>query len=587
MPTIRGNGPQSVYVCFDGKIEPLDRLKAQNLPNSRWNKSRNGWLCRSSLRNLERIVHGWPNATWDDEAYETLHNARDNKDKRDKLVATKQVDESQLQGFPFKTEPWPHQKQAMLLGRDMPYFAYLMDQGTGKTKVALDDIAYNWIERRIEAALILCPNSIKTNWVAWPHMVEGNWLDAVDTHMSDVVPVEKAVWISNGKKADKKCWNDFEHYLNNRTNDNLIVMVVNYEALTVPRVFDFLDSFVQTFKTMIVCDESTYIKTPGASRTRAAQKLRDNCSIARIMTGTPIIKRPIDAFSQFRFLDEDVLGYGSFYAFRNRYCNMGGWENKQIVSYKNLDELSDKIASCSFRVMLKDCLDVPDKIYLPTRYVTMSKPQLKAYSTMLKDFYAEHDSGTVEARIVLTQQMRLQEITGGYLPIVDELGERIGTQELVDPKHNPKFKEVMELLDGQEGQYIIWSCFHSEIDGMKSLLDNVEVFDGRVSEDDRLRIRQEFKEGKISGIIANATAGGMGIDEFKVADLSIYLSNQNGNTEGRMQSEARTYRAGMTHACRFVDVLASNSVDIKIRRMIDSDVTLSQTIMRDGVRSVL
>ena len=591
MTSVRGNGPQSVVVTFEDENQ-LDRLRASSLPNSRYNKKEKGWVCRASYRNLDRIRRLWEDASWDKEAQATWQRLSDNKESRERLVNNKEVNFADLDTFPFKTLPWDNQKTALLLGRNMPYFAYLMDQGTGKTKLLLDDAAHNYMEGRIDALLVLAPNSVKTNWVMWDHMLEeGDTPDAVDTHMSEVVPVRKAVWISASRKDDKREWGEFEDYLSCRTDKNLIILTVNYDAITLPRVFDFLEEFVKEFRTMICCDESTYIKTPGSKRTKAALKLRRHCPVARIMTGTPIIKRPVDAFAQFMFLDEDVLGFNSFYSFRNRYCVMGGYEFKQVVAYKNLDELSDKIASCSYRVMLQDCLDIPPKIYLPDRIVNMSKAQLKAYSTMRKDMFAEHPKGEVVATIALTQQMRLQEITGGYLPIIDEVtGERVGTQELVDPKNNPKFKEVLELVENSQ-QFIIWSCFHGEIDGLQVLLEaegyKVAVFDGRVDDRDKLRIRKDYQNGKYDGVIANAQAGGMGIDEFKVADLSVYVSNQNGGTEGRMQSEARTFRGGMEHSCRFADVMVSNSVDIKIRRMIDKDVTLSQQIMKDGLGGLL
>jgi hypothetical protein len=606
MPTIRAEGPRSIRIVFEGPVDELDRLKASNIPNSRWSQRANGWLCPASFLNFTRIEKCWPNALWERDAGDMRGRAEIAHATRQQMLTSKEVDFQELEGFPFKDpQPWDHQKRALLLGRDCDEFAYLMDQGTGKTRVLLDDAAYNYMEDRIDALLVLSPNSVKTNWVAWGEV------DAVDKHMAEIVPVEAAVWISQSNAEEKRYWKAFEDYLVKRAagsdEKKLLILSVNYDAIHIPRVFDFLMAFVKQFRTMIGADESTKLKNMGSKRTKAAIKIRQECVKARIMTGTPIIKRPEDAYAQFFFLNPDILGYNSFYSFRNRYCIVetghaaGGHSFKHVTGYKNLDELSDKIASVSYRVIKKShpdqtgpeyCLDLPPKIYMAPRYVTMTKEQGQAYKTMLKDMYAVHESGVVEARIVLTQQMRLQEITGGYLPIIEaETGRRTGTQELVAPRKNPKFVEALEMVGGNSGQFIIWSCFTAEIDGMVSVLQEagyrIAIFDGRANDREKLAIRKDFERGDYDGIVAIPSAGGLGVDEFKVATLSVYISNQAGDTEGRVQSEDRNHRGGMGASISYCDIMVHNSVDTKIRRMIDRDITLSQSIMKDGIKEHL
>lgn len=594
---------RSVRIAFEGPVDELDRLKASNIPNTRWSQRANGWLCPATYLNFGRIEKCWPNAIWDVGATELFNKSVLSHAKRQQMLTSKEVDFSDLEGFPFKEPPpWDHQKRAFLLGRDCDEFAYLLDQGTGKSRIVLDDAAYNYMEGNIEALLILAPNSVKTNWIAWGE------IDAVDKHLPDIIPREGAVWISQSNAAEKKQWKEFEDYLETLSQTKLIVLSVNYDAIHLKRVKEFLIEFVKSFKTMIVADESTRIKKMGSRRTKAAIEIRQHCVKARIMTGTPIIKRPEDAYAQFYFLNPDILGYNSFFSFRNRYCVMetgyaAGKSHtfQQVTGYKNLDELSDKIASVSYRVIKKShpdqtgpeyCLDLPPKVYIPPRYVTMTKAQSTAYATMLKDMYAVHDGGVVEARIVLTQQMRLQEITGGYLPIIDPTtGRRTGTQEIVTPDKNPKFQEALELVEGNSGQAIIWSCFTAEIDGMSDVLRKAgyrtAIFDGRANDREKLAIRKEFERGEWDVIVAIPSAGGMGVDEFKVATLSLYISNQAGDTEGRVQSEDRTHRGGMGASISYCDVMVHNSVDTKIRRMIDSDITLSQSIMKDGIKEHL
>jgi len=568
--------------------------KALTLPEKRWHKSKQGWVCKPIFSNMNAIYGIWPDAKWNLDCWELFLTAKHEEELRQKTLDSKEeFDFTLLAKTPFKYEPMIHQMKALLLGRDMPYFAYLMDQGTGKTKVTIDDAAHNYREDRIEAMLVVAPNSVKTNWVMWEcHKEEEGDMDALEDHMAPDIDVVKGVWISQPNRDEKAEWKAFEREITRLVNlpkgtkKPLVVLSVNIDALNVARCYDFLLQFVTAFRTMISVDESTRIKNRSSKRTKAAMKLRAKCPIARILSGTPIIKNPLNSFAQFGFLSADILGYGNFYSFRNRYATMGGFKDKQVMSYKNLDELSDKIASCSYRVLKKDCLDLPPQVYKKRR-VTLKPAQLKAYKEMQVQLYTEWKDDRIEAPIVLTQLLLFQEIVGGYLPII-EGGERVGTYELVKPKENPKFSEVIDILaEAGDQQAVIWSRFIPEIDGladyMAGLGMNVRKFYGGTKERDRISIRKAFARGEIDYIVANPAAGGIGIDEFKVAAVSIYLSNDF-DTEKRVQSEDRQHRIGseIHDAITYWDIIAPNTVDVKIIRTMRNDVEISTQVMRDG-----
>jgi SNF2 family DNA or RNA helicase len=574
----------------------LELIKARNIPQRRWNKSKKAWVCRASLTNMDYIMMAWPKGEWSNEAKEAWFDAKAGKDARDRIRDGKNtLDLSLLDHVPFKYHPMEHQKKALLLGRNMPYFAYLMDQGTGKTKVAIDDAAHNWREDRIDAMLVIAPNSVKTNWVMLEcHKEHPDDKDALEDHMAPDVPVVKGVWISQGNKEEKAAWKKFENDISRiaseRTRNSLVVLSVNVDALNVTRCFEFLRAFVNAFRTMIVCDESTRLKNRTSKRTKAAMKLRSPCPVARILSGTPVVKRPLDAFSQFGFLHEDILGFGNFYSFRNHYAIMGGFKDYQILNYKNLDELSESIASCSYRVTKEECLDLPPKVYLKRR-VKMAPTQMKAYKQMTEELLAEWKDDVIEAPIVLTQLLRFQEIVGGYLPMLDEAGERIGTHELVPPSKNPKMQDVMAILDeAGDQQFIIWSRFNAEIEALYELLTKagyrVAKFHGATKERERIAIRKAFARGELDGIVGNQSAGGIGIDEFKAASIIIYFSNSY-DTEQRIQSEDRTHRIGseIHDKITYFDLLIPGTVDVKIVATMRRNVEISTQIMKDGIRS--
>lgn len=582
---IRLNG-KNLAILFP--YDPVVVEMVKGLPERRWMKMPRYWQCKANYANMSYLMASFPDATWDKQSSSLWLEALAMKDKRDE-VAEGDIDLSALDGVLFKKPPMDHQKRALMLARDMPYFAYLMDQGTGKTKVTLDDAAHNWRMDRIDAMLVISPNSVKTNWVmAECHKEHPSDMDAIEDHMPDDVPVIKGVWISSANAQERAEWKAFETAINKAISSprsSLVVLSVNVDALNVARCYEFLLAFTESFRTMIVVDEATKIAKRSSKRTKAAMKLRSNCPIARVLTGTPVTKSPMNAFSIFGFLHEDILGYSNFYSFRNHYCVMGGYMGKMILMYKNMDQLSDSIASCSYRVLKADCLDLPPQVYMKRR-VKLSAPQAKAYAQMVDEMQANWGDDIIEAPIVLTQLLRLQEIVGGYLPIIED-GIRVGKYELIAPEKNPKFCEMLDIIEDADQKFVVWSRFVAEIEAMGKLLTDkgykIGLFYGATAERDRVKMRKAFARGELDGIVSNPAAGGLGIDEFKIAPLSIYVSNSF-DTEARVQSEDRQHRYGsqMHEKITYWDIMCPATVDVKIVRTMRNNVEIAKQVMKDG-----
>lgn len=581
-------------------IFPYDRLlveKVRSMPQRRWNKNKKQWEFNPSLANIEYVQKWFPEAEWENSAEEFLESANLRRMKREEAGKKKNennFDFSILNGTPFKLNPLDHQKKALLLGRDMPYFAYLMDQGTGKTKVVLDDAAYNWRQGNIDGLVVFAPNSVKSNWVdpedTYSLTNNPDDMDEVTKHMAPDVPYNKGAWVSSPNKREKELYKEFK---NNWMKENLLhILVVNIEALHVERVYTEVVDFVLKHNCMIVVDESTKIKNRTAKRTKCAIKLRKNCELARIMSGTPLIKSPLDAFAQFMFLDEDILGFTNYYSFQHHFAQMGGFNGLQVLYYKNLDELKEKIDPISFRVLKSECLKLPPQVYLKRR-VELTRTQADAYSNMrdlmIVDLEEYGHDGNISASIVLTQLLRLQQITGGYLPQLDEAGEPIGSIELVSPEKNPKFKEVLNIIDESGDQkVIIWCRFRQEIAGICKLLSKKNIsyieFHGGISPTERRENRKKFfSDPSIKCTVGNQAAGGLGIDEFKAASIVIYVSNSY-NTEDRIQSEDRAHRIGseVHNLITYHDIIAKSTVDGKIISCLRSNRDISAQILKEG-----
>ena len=596
----------------------LNLAKAQAIPQRRFSKPRKAWLCKAMLTNFVYLREAFPGASWTSAAMELALQAMDRGMRRETTLRTKAGDAEQLLALAekikqenFKTPGMDHQITALAHGRESEAFAYLMDQGTGKTWVDINDSAHNWRRGAIDAAIVLCPNSVKEQWPE--QMLE---------HMPDDIPYHTAVWYSQGTKAELHAWRETEEMIDER--DVMLWLFVNFDALILKRLVQqnarqepgFLQEFARRRRCKVSADESTKIGNRSSARTKAATRLRQDCPMARIMTGTPIIKKPVKGFSQFGFLDPDILGFGSFFAFRNHHCVMGGYKGKQIVDYKNLDELSDKISSCSFRVLKDDCMDLPPRVGgtkdtngFQLRRVVMGDAQRREYKRMTDELIAMIDEpcdrcegrgyvvekgdakkcGTckgkgkyVRVKIALAKITKQQQITSGF--IFDENGE---PHWFTDKP--PKVLEVCNLLEEAGDQsVVIWSAFQPEIDKLTEAVEKMGLthvgYHGRVPQKKRPENKKRFQDGTAQVLIGSTSAGGIGTDLWR-GSVGIYPSCT-ANTEERVQSEDRIHRRGSEIHDRvtYYEVVVPGTVDMKILRIYKEDVSLSQKIMRDGLR---
>lgn len=484
-----------------------------------------------------------------------------------------------------------HQLEALTASKGHAFFAYFMDPGTGKTHTLLKDAWRAYSAGDIDAVLVLSPNNVKDSWVKWDHMMENpDDEDQVTIHLRDhLSQIVKGVWINGATGQSKKCWAEYEDRLDHIQN-KLVFLSVNYEALLGSQFFDFLMAFCEKFRVMIVADESTRIGKPGSKRTKAAIKLRKLCPERRILTGTPIVKSPLKIFSQAKFLDDKALPFKNFYGFRNHFCIMGGFQGKQVLGYKNLEELSSLIEKFSFRKRKSECLELPPQDFRKSR-VYMTPEQTKAYKTMQEEFFVQIKDDEINARIVLAQMTRLQQITGGYIRTKD--GRDL---EIITPDRNPKLLDAFQKIIDAPGQTVVWARFRPELEGLRQLLEahnktnpaekiRVAEFHGGVPEKDRGAIKAGFKRGQYDVILGTKSTGGIGINEFVVADTVIHISGD-ADTEARIQADDRTHRMGseVHDKVTYWDVLVPNTVDVKVLAIMRGDTKISASILKDHWR---
>jgi len=175
----------------------------------------------------------------------------------------------------------------------------------------------------------------------------------------------------------------------------------------------------------------------------------------------------MDIYSQCEFLRPGLLGFESYYAFQGRYAivqrrKMGQAAFQQIVGFRNLDELTRRIDMFSFRVLKKDCLDLPDKIYT-ARYVGMTPDQFQMYEQIRRHAMVLLDSGEMStAPAVITQMLRLQQIMSGHLKTDD------GDMLYFPSK---RMDALEEIINEHDGKAIIWSRFRYDIQQITEMLN--------------------------------------------------------------------------------------------------------------------
>ena len=223
----------------------------------------------------------------------------------------------------------------------------------------------------INFALVIAPKGVYRNWSE----------KEIPQHMPDRIDKDLVVWQTKIKDKDRSV-------LTKPTK--LIVFCMNVEAFSSVRGKKMGEWLAKQFGSngLIAIDESTTIKNYKAKRTKSLVSISKSFKYRRILTGSPVTNSPLDLFSQCQFLGDNILGFDSYYPFQARYAvlnrkNMGAISFNQVVGYKNIDELTQKLNSFSHRVLKEECLDLPEKIYT-SRYVSMTSEQLRMYEEIRK-----------------------------------------------------------------------------------------------------------------------------------------------------------------------------------------------------------
>ena len=478
--------------------------------------------------------------------------------------------------YKFKTIPYKHQQTALDKCGDNKCFGLFMEMGTGKSKVLIDNLGMLFCKGKVNFALIIAPKGVYRNWVE----------KEIPQHLSDSVPYRVIRWVSSANKKQTEEMRSVKD-----TFSGLTIFVMNVEAFSTLKGKNAGEWMAKNYGShgMIVVDESTSIKNHKAKRTKSLIKIAESFDYTRILTGSPVTNSPLDIYAQTEFLRPGLLGFDSYWAFQARYAvtqnvKMGAHSFTQIRGYRNLDDLQWRLDKFSYRVLKKDCLDLPEKTFT-SRYVTLSDKQHDWYQRIKREAMILLDNGDlVTAPAVITQMLRLQQILSGHIKTDDGDVVSIPTKRL---------EAVTDILDESSSKAIIWSRFRHDIVSITSELNkkygtgSAAAYFGDTSDDERNRIVRDFQDpkSKLRYLIGNPSTAGYGLT-LTEANLVIYYANDF-NLATRMQSEDRAHRIGQNNPVTYVDLICESTIDEKIVSALQAKIDISAKVLGEEVREWL
>lgn len=452
--------------------------------------------------------------------------------------------------------------------------ALFAEMGTGKTKMAIDKMNYHFCMNRIDAVIVLAKKGVHEQWA----IPETNG----DGEMVSLAPIRKFTQSDIG--ADCFVWgvdkleNGHMPELMLAKDNRLKWVFFTFEAHTSERAKKALREFASAHKGRLafVGDETHKLKTPTARRTKFATNVASVCCVRLIMTGTPIAKNLIDEYSQLKVIAPSILGHKFVTSFKNEFCRLGGFNQKQVVGARNLDKFKQITGPYVFRVTKKECIDLPEKQYGEIRF-DMSKEQKDAIKSLKTVGSWETPLGhEVKYETPMGILAGIQQISNGFLMTEGEPTYIF--------KNNPRIETLRSIVDDSDEKFVVWARYHEDMNILhKEFGDSAAFYYGPLSPKQRAAEKDSFMDPDGPRLLCLTTStGAEGIDGLqRVASTAVYYSNTFNSIE-RWQSEDRIHRIGMGDKAYYIDLIARGSVDSSVLRNLRAKKALADLVLDIG-----
>ncbi len=461
-------------------------------------------------------------------------------------------------------QPMDHQRRMLDRAWNLPAAAWFAKMGTGKTFSAVHLACARYQAGLIDSVVIICPSTLRATW--------RKELAKYATSPYDFrIHESKAAW--------------YKEFCRPERTDHLKILAVSVEGLGVSKgLYESVCEFMVGRSVFIINDESSRIKNPSALRTKRAIQLAESAEYKIILNGTPIAVGIEDLWSQYEFLDPNIIGSGDYWSYKTRYIQTGGFENKQIVGYKNVDELMELVLPYSVEVS-KDVLNLPPKV-MKQRYVTATAEQKKLLKLIKKGYDNDPNSPLIKVDNVLERVLRWRQVVGGWLPRQDP---ETGSVTLEPLDKNPKMDSLLELIEDNihGSKFIIWSPFVHEIDCIAGRLaelygnDSVRKYYGATDKAERSAIEDAYcNDPGMRFFVANQATAGLGLTLISgLDDIMVYYSGTNAYID-RAQSEDRAHRIGQRRSVLVIDMIMEKTVDELIAASTAEKMSIEEFIFQ-------
>lgn len=472
-----------------------------------------------------------------------------------------------------------HQREGVdFLDRVDGVGALLYDPGVGKTGVALtwiDNLAQKRPNREVRV-LVIAPLTAADTWVFQAPMFMDSVVKA-RLLQGSTKSILKAVRSARNwtDVPSTKVFSDHPGIRRTQVSGNRVT-ILSLSAGAISSFCSTPDRRVQMLRAIraykpdvVVVDESQIIKTAGANISKSAYQIGQLAPHRLILTGTVTPLSPLDVYGQWRFLapwtfsDHHGFSYTdnpsrmtqfqvaeirpwSWTRFKDRYSEPGGYKNKGIGGFKNLDELNSRVAERAHVVLKADALDLPPVQDVDV-HVTLSPKEAAAYQQMKDELAMELTNGELlEAPNALAKMMKLRQIASGFVKDTET-----GEIHIIGDSLRKSVKEVCQVTLETEKRIVVFAYFRAECERLADMLrqrgTTVEVVTGSTKADERLAIRKRF--GDVSGnperiiLVAQQRTMSVSVNELVTAQNAVFASMSE-RREDWVQARGRLDRNG-------------------------------------------
>ena len=510
-----------------------------------------------------------------------------------------------------------HQADIFHKTKDLEFYAYELEVRCGKSLIAVDTVIHNYEQGRIDAALIVAPNTVDLNWsrIGLPEYVDemrqGNLVDLNKNSLKVMAESRIFEWSkSKSKTFSQECADLLTH-------PGLIWFCVNLEGIAdrvnskgrtcYSRMQEYIELFIARRKVFLICDEAHKFAKPDSKCTAAMIRLAQDTKMRRNLTGTPITDKPLDVWSEYNILSPSIIHnelgepmrwttFKSTFAYwkhpwgaKSPYARVLDPEQGD-KGYKNLDKLYALIDPYRSRLTQKELYAMDPVAFsyfkepvFERRIFEMSDKQQKVYDKLRDDFIVQLDSGeTITAEQAMTNMLRLQQVSRGYVGGADS-GEVV---DLGAPY--PSIELLLDYIEQIEGQIIVWCNFTADIELILRVLKENGIkalrYDGKVTPEERTTARQlMWEDPSIQVVVGNPAAGGLGVDMAFAATMLNYSFNFRMDIRkqaiGRFQGPKQK-----SPILLHVDFVAAGTNDYRCLQALDGKEDLASILTGDKKR---